>query len=1069
MKFINALKSNFQNIVAVTIALTFSISLVIAPVHAAEPYRTPLWCTGFTLGDVLQGYIASSGISVVQNPRAGIKLDNAASDPFQQQQTQPIRVDSSNPTILQYYPNRTSGSQNGQQFRLTRETIQLLNILESWEVALSYTELATARTRSSVKASDFPNGVIPPGHYNKIEIDRNATFTGGLGASNFYYVDDLDVTVNNVKVTFNEGNYYFGKFNARNSFEGYAVGRVRVHIGREFFGGNGALFNMNRATSSLPLPSPDNLRMYLYNEPGEPRTTVTFDQNFEIRGLIYSEAVNTFITLGNNSKVVGGIAIMGQLELTNNSVAVIQDALIGPNPGGGSRCLDHIKITYPTTQQLSCLALPVTVTPCGDADCRADNLYLTAFDLRLSSIDQGSSSSFWRGYNTDPIIEEIAGVTNFSVSNIQSGTVTLASEYWSTSLTPSNWQEIVFPRQQCSTADCQINFIESGLVFSGSNTDPSIPISPKRAGSLFDSYLWALRTDVDVEEGTATCAPLFTEQPVRTVNFRLACTDPGTCSGTPYVIQSAAHPAINVHSAGYTAGQVTFNTSGYAPLTNRFNDVGQIRVDAFLQLESPAGAITEPDDRLAIRTSVTGAANLLVYPAGLAIVLSESVSSPNPFKAAGENFNLSVVGLYDPLPTEQPTPLPITPNFGSESSISWAGSSLASGPLTVGVELVAPNDGVLGTFGGEWLSNTNGAINYTNVYYHEAGVIRAIPQLAGHSYLGHNIGVSGYTQYPLELGTFYPASLSIVDGNFSNAHSCGVFTYMDHDALDLSFQIEALAALRPGETTPSRTVNYTAGFPDLASIGIAAAETLSGSAVPDNLIARFEIFDEPSDTWLAIDAVRSDWVDGVLQFSMPADEYLRFARLATFAPDGPYRDVRVGLYVESETYGETIDAAGAEFEVDVGGTTVSAVRIGTVDDIQDIFYGRLTLENIFGPEDEDLPVIMRAEYYNGSRFVLNTLDSCTPFDYNNLTLVPDAPLPEKGGEVSGELIDGWLPHNNMRWIALGEAGTVEFEYEAPEWLKFLWEDGATSPTNPRAIGEFGRYRSYDRILFRRQQ
>ncbi|RUO19426.1 DUF6701 domain-containing protein [Aliidiomarina haloalkalitolerans] len=1046
MKFIDNLKTAMNLVFKSSFVIAFL--LVGAPTNAQDTFPiAPIWCDALDFGGRLQGYVGLTGVTV--NSGAIVRVRDLVDS---QLTTYPLLMNPGAHNFLQYNPDIPE----------TR-----LIWTEDLEIpAPNVTPLSFTRLTGNTNNRTFTSTTVPPSDYNTLTINGGATFSGGT-----YYINTLNLAENNNTYTFNSGNYYIGDFNLRNGARIIINGQVNFHIGRSF----GNQSNPNNNAVINPGGTPRDLRVYLYNNtPSGAETIVRFKNNAALTGVVYSQNANTLVDIQNGSVFEGGIVVEGRINVQQNAVVIINDDPFGFSDGS-SLCIDHLRISNPP-QTLSCLAAPVTLTACGNTAC--STTYQRPFDIVQNST---LATSYWRsGTLQDPLTIRMNGTVtngllNLSLVNVPGGVTSIVSSHYAQTGNINSLTVTSGSRLRCVDAsglpqNCSVNFVESGLVFSGSNSDPAVPISPKRAGSTYDSYLWALQTNVEEGGTAATCAPLFTDQPQQTVNFRLACTDPNSCTGTPYVIQSGSLPAINVHSAGYTAGQVTFNNQGFAPLSNRFNDVGRVRIDAFLQLEGTTGTIPDPsDDRLAIKTSAEGAANILVYPAALAIVLSETVNSPDPFKAAGESFNLSIVSLYEPLPTELTTPLPITQNFGNESALTWSGSTLASGPLTVGVDLVAPSDGVLGTFGGEWSSNTGGSINYNNVYYHEAGVIRAIPQLAGHSYLGYNIGESGYTQYPLELGTFYPASLSIVNGNFSNAHSCGVFTYMDHDALDFSFEIEALAALRPGETVPSRTVNYTAGFPDLANIGLVAAETLSGASVPDNLIARFEEFDAGLDEWVVIDAIRSDWVDGVLQFSMPADEYLRFARQASYAPDGPYRDVRVGLYVESSTYSETIDTAGAEFDVDVAGATVSAVRIGTVDDIQDIFYGRLALENVFGPEDEDLPVIMRAEYYNGSRFILNTLDSCTPYDYNLLSLVPDAPFPAKGGEVAGELIDGWLPHSHMRWLALGSAGTVEFEYDAPAWLKYIWEQGATEPTNPTAIGEFGRYRSYDRILFRRQQ
>src|SRR5690606_22440000 len=50
-------------------------------------------------------------------------------------------------------------------------------------------------------------------------------------------------------------------------------------------------------------------------------------------------------------------------------------------------------------------------------------------------------------------------------------------------------------------------------------------------------------------------------------------------------------------------------------------------------------------------------------------------------------------------------------------------------------------------------------------------------------------------------------------------------------------------------------------------------------------------------------------------------------------------------------------------------------------------YGRLVMENTYGPETESLSIPMFTQYYNASgNWVLNNDDSCTPYDSLNAVL-----------------------------------------------------------------------------------
>jgi MSHA biogenesis protein MshQ len=83
-----------------------------------------------------------------------------------------------------------------------------------------------------------------------------------------------------------------------------------------------------------------------------------------------------------------------------------------------------------------------------------------------------------------------------------------------------------------------------------------------------------------------------------------------------------------------------------------------------------------------------------------------------------------------------------------------------------------------------------------------------------------------------------------------------------------------------------------------------------------------------------------------------------FSKLTT--PDGPYDSFRIQAAVA--------DADGSTL---IGPTTAT----GTTS----IRYGQLRVGNAYGSELLPLPIPVEARYWNGSAYVLNTLDSCTAF------------------------------------------------------------------------------------------
>ncbi len=137
-------------------------------------------------------------------------------------------------------------------------------------------------------------------------------------------------------------------------------------------------------------------------------------------------------------------------------------------------------------------------------------------------------------------------------------------------------------------------------------------------------------------------------------------------------------------------------------------------------------------------------------------------------------------------------------------------------------------------------------------------------------------------------------------------------------------------------------------------------------------------------------------------------------------------------------------------------------------------YGRLHPQGTSGPSEEDLEVIVHAEYWDAatSTFIVNAQDSCTPinssyFDLNggvytgNLDNGETAFISDSGLLVSGERI--------LTLISPGSAnsGSVLFDMELDAnglgYLMYDWE-GTGSDINPDARATFGIYRGHDRII-----
>lgn len=144
-------------------------------------------------------------------------------------------------------------------------------------------------------------------------------------------------------------------------------------------------------------------------------------------------------------------------------------------------------------------------------------------------------------------------------------------------------------------------------------------------------------------------------------------------------------------------------------------------------------------------------------------------------------------------------------------------------------------------------------------------------------------------------------------------------------------------------------------------------------------VARNTPADQPSDNfatrWQA--TLPDVWNAGQLLASVTDGS---LSKRSDMQPDGPFAQVEVGLQVTSEMDARDF-APGAKTLVTLSGD--AAPLTGSLE----LRYGRLVLDNSYGPETENLPVSLRAEYWNGDLFTTHGLDQCTGYAPAELAIV----------------------------------------------------------------------------------
>ncbi|MFM9885136.1 MAG: DUF6701 domain-containing protein [Burkholderiales bacterium] len=528
-------------------------------------------------------------------------------------------------------------------------------------------------------------------------------------------------------------------------------------------------------------------------------------------------------------------------------------------------------------------------------------------------------------------------------------------------------------RVEAPVADPSITFTNSAFRVTTNGTTPATigtHIAGKDSNAGFGAqtlFLQAIRTDTN----TGSCTTVFQNQTV-SVELASQCNNPSACTpspGTPVRILNNASAMVSIAQnngggapTGYTSVSLAFDAQSKAPLVFNYADAGQLTLHARYALPTPPAA-----------QFVTGSSSaFVVRPFGLKIAVSgpgTGLSGPaiTPTIVAGNNFTTTLTAVAwkpgDDLDADgqpdshaQIAANSATPNFGNE---------LAAAAAIVSHNLAEPVGGNAGGLTGTTFSAFANGVRAQTMTFSEVGIINMLASST--SYLGTGQDITASAGGLTGVGRFIPNAFALSATALANrsAAACGpasTFTYMN-EGLGLQFTLTAQNA--SGATTTNYRGTFARLALDPASLAIGARDTAGGTALSTRL-----------DTGAG---VTGNWSNGVaagviatvaIKRKMPLDD-----------PDGPFTQVRFGI-APLDPDNVTLPAAALDFDVDgVGGN--DRAQIGATTQIR---FGRLRVSNALGSEKLALPIPMQVEYWSGSGFSVNALDSCTTLPRSSLAM-----------------------------------------------------------------------------------
>ncbi len=414
------------------------------------------------------------------------------------------------------------------------------------------------------------------------------------------------------------------------------------------------------------------------------------------------------------------------------------------------------------------------------------------------------------------------------------------------------------------------------------------------------------------------------------------------------------------------------------------------------------------------------------------------------FTQAGEGFSMTVSGvLWQPGDDADNDGVPdasaylgdnaVAPSFGDEGEAVLAEVGVNAPAAATAESLVI--DGVAG---GLFNAFSNGEQTAT-ASYGNVGIIDIKARLLDNDYFGSGVAIAGTAP---NVGRFNPWQYAVTASSVTPACSSGsAFSYAREP-------FTASVTLQAQNKAGALTDGYRAGFAtlDLAS-ELNLVNDRTGLAYDLESYSIIESFDAGNIGETRFD-VRLAW-------NMPMQ-----------APTASQAQL-------VDTTDEVTRVAGSPYAI--GQTEVR--------------FGRMTLENGHGSELLELPLPMRAEYYDGANFLHNVDDGCSSFALSQLLLDSAVESGQSDGDV--QVLPGQTSRATLLYSPLlaGDAGLslcppgnpactptagnegwvdLRLDLSARPWLRFDWDGDGLHDNDPSARATFGIFRGNERQIHLRR-
>lgn len=703
--------------------------------------------------------------------------------------------------------------------------------------------------------------------------------------------------------------------------------------------------------------------------------------------------------------------------------------------------LDHFTISH-SGAGVTCQAEPVTITAHSAAHL---SYLLTGTSMTLSTSTGRGDWSKVSGNGT--LVNSGSGSALYTFSAESSVVLNLKYPYAETVNINLVSGSVTEHSGTAEPLDANLVFAEAGFRFvdgTGSETigtqlaGKDSNVAPG-AQSLF---LQAIRTDTR----TGTCVGAFGGQ---TLSIELAgqCLNPTTSAGRQVSINGttiASNPATAV--ASYTSVDLTFDSSSQAPVTINYPDVGRLSLSARYNI--PRGTVPAS---LSGQYMVGSSNAFVVKPYGFSLsnIIRTSDSFANPVAVDADDSVFIQAGMpFSATVTATTLSGSAAPNYGQETVPEGVTLTSALVLPAAGVNPALSNASAFATFSG-------GSATGTTFAWDEVGIITLTPAVADGDYLGAGT-VTGTASG--NVGRFIPFDFSVVTNAPELAPACGRFTYLGQP---FSYDTAPVITVTARNAGGVKTANYTGDFWKLDNSSLSGKSYLAATGTLDISLLP------------AVDPVIVDNGDGTGTLTFSSGGGLGFVRST---PEVPF-DAEISLQIDVQdsdsvafaanpaAFGSASAGNGIDFSID---------PLDATQQLKQMRFGRMYLQNAYGSELVPLQLPLRAEYYDASGFVTNTDDGCSSYD-GTLATLGNYQLnlndPETTVSGAGSLIAGLSDSTNPLQLSAPGAtndGSVDVTLPVEFWLRYDWDGDGSHDNDPTGRGSFGIYSGNPRMIYTRE-